>query len=134
MKIFAWILQVLLALAFFFHGCIYIVWPDSFVEMARQQNPNSAGLALSAALRMFIGIAEILGAVGLIVPGLARIKPILTSWAAGGLALTMLAAIIFHLMHNESMNVPGPAVLFVLSACIAYLRWKVVPFSVRLEK
>jgi len=129
MKVLAWTLQVLLAIFFFFHGWVYIVWPDFFTEMVRQQNPNSAGLALSATFRVFIGIAELLGAVGLILPGLTRIMPMLTSWAAGGLSLTMLSAIVFHLMHSEATNILGPVVFFVLSVCVAYLRWKVVPFS-----
>lgn len=118
-----WVLQVLLALAFFAHGWLYLRPP---AEMVEQMNA-----AIDPALRQFIGAAEVTAAIALIVPGLARVLPWLVPAAAAGLALVMISATLFHLSRSE----PGPAlttaVLLALALFVAYMRWRVKPIAPR---
>lgn len=74
MSIVLWVLQVLLAAQFLWHGWIMVFPPAELVDI---MNTNFA-----LWLRLFIGITESLGAIGLILPGLTRILPWLTSLAA----------------------------------------------------
>ena len=80
-----WILQVLLAIAFVLHGWLYLY-------AARVLD---AALALTPDQLTFIGIAELLGALGLILPGLTRVRPWLTPLAAAGLVLVTGGATLF---------------------------------------
>ena len=74
---------------------------------------------------------EILGAIGLILPSALRIQPRLTVWAAYGLALVMVLAIIFHLSRGETANIVPPLVLLALSLFVAYGRSKLAPIEPR---
>src|SRR2546428_8780829 len=85
MNIALWIIQVLLSLLFLFAGSMKFVMPVE--EMNRQ-----APVVLPGLLLHFIGACEILGGLGLILPGLLRIKPGLTPLAAAGLAIITLGA------------------------------------------
>jgi len=76
-------------------------------------------------------VAEILAAIGLILPGLTRILPFLTALAAAGLMLVMSLATLFHLIRGETSSAISAAVIFVLVTVIAYARWKVAPFAAR---
>ena len=78
MNIVLWVLQVLLAVAMFLHGYVYVVWPDSLVERVRQRRPDRARPELNPNFRRFIGLAECAAALGLILPGLTGILPWLT--------------------------------------------------------
>lgn len=78
---------------------------------------------------MFIGIAEILAAIGLILPSLTRIAPGLTPLAAAGLVIVMAGAIVYHARRGEYPMVGATAVLLVLAAVTALLRWQTVPIS-----
>src|SRR6266567_888990 len=91
MKMILWIVQVLLSLLFLFSGSIKFIMPVE--EMNRQ-----APIALPGLFIHFIGICEILGALGLILPSLLRIKPGLTPLAAAGLAIITISATIITLM------------------------------------
>src|SRR5947207_13904148 len=88
-----WVLQVLLALAFFAHGYLLLFPPAA---MADQMNAS-----LPRWFQLFIGVAEMLAAVGLTLPGLARIQPWLVSWAAAGIMIVMTCATVFHLVRGE---------------------------------
>ena len=123
MNIVLWILQILLALAFVGHGWLFISPPAEMIEI---MNENYAPW-----LRIFIGVAEILGSVGLLLPGLTRIMPQLTSWAATGLASVVGLAAIFHLTRGEFSSAATTAVLCLLAAFVAYMRWKVKPIAPR---
>src|SRR5688500_15122771 len=81
-----WIVQVLLAALFAFAGAVKLVTPIE--EMALP-------FALPAVFIRFIGLCEVLGALGLVLPGLVRIRPDLTPLAAGGLAVLMVGAAMF---------------------------------------
>lgn len=123
MNILVWVLQVLLALAFLAHGWIFLVPPP---EMIDQMNAS-----ISPALRIFIGVAEVLAGVGLTLPGITRIMPSLVPWAAAGLMVVMICATVFHVMRNEMMSALTTTVLLVLITFVAYMRWKVLPIRPR---
>ena len=123
MRIVLWVLQVLLAVQFAFHGWIYLAPPAEMVDMINAM--------ISPGLRIFIGVAELLAAVGLILPAATRILPWLTPLAAAGLMIVMASATVFHLSRGETGNAIFVAVLFVLAAFVAYMRWKVYPIAPR---
>jgi uncharacterized membrane protein YphA (DoxX/SURF4 family) len=123
MNIVLWILQVLLAIYFLFHGWIFVAPPANMVE------EMNAGFA--PWFRIFIGMAELLAAAGLILPSLTRILPWLTPLAAAGLMTVTISATILHLSRDEIEYAITPAVLFVLLTFVAYMRWKVKPIPPR---
>ena len=125
MHILLWVLQVLLALAFLAHGWIMLFPPP---EMIDQINAS-----IAPALRIFIGVAEWLAAVGLTLPGITRIMPWLVPWAAAGLMVVMICATVFHVMRNEMMSALTTAILFALITFVAYMRWKPLPIRPRVN-
>jgi uncharacterized membrane protein YphA (DoxX/SURF4 family) len=80
--------------------------------------------AVPAALVRVIGVAELLGALGLILPAATRVKPMLTPLAGVGLAMVMLLATIFHISRGELGALPIPLVLGGLAAFVAWGRAK----------
>jgi len=123
MNILLWVLQVLLALAFFAHGWMFLFPPP---ELIAQMSGS-----ISPALRVFIGVAEVLAAVGLTLPGITRIMPWLVPWAAAGLMVVMICATVFHVMRNEMTSALTTAVLFAIVTFVAYMRWKPLPIRTR---
>jgi hypothetical protein len=123
MNIFLWVLQVLLAAAFLAHGVFLLIPPASMVELMNA--------TMSASFRIFIGAAEVLAAIGLILPGLTRIQPWLISWAAAGIMIVMISATVFHLMRGEISSAITTAVLLAIATYVAYMRWKVRPILPR---
>ena len=118
-----WVLQVLMAALFFWHGQFMAFPPADMVAMI---NAN-----IGEGLRVFIGVAEILAAVGLILPGLTRILPCLTAFAAAGLMIVMSSATVLHFFRGETASGISAAVIFVLVSVLAYTRWKVAPIAAR---
>jgi uncharacterized membrane protein YphA (DoxX/SURF4 family) len=124
MNVLAWIVQVLLAVEFFFHGWIFISPPPMMAE--------AIGMGgLSVWFRQFIGVAEVLAAIGLIGPGLTRTLPTATPLAALGLTIVLGSATIFHIARNEIPNAISALNLLLLVVVIGYVRWKVVPLRGR---
>ncbi|HEY0349555.1 MAG TPA: DoxX family protein [Pyrinomonadaceae bacterium] len=123
MNILLWIIQVLLALLFIFAGATKFVMPVE--EMNRQAPVVLPGLFLH-----FIGVCEMLGAIGLILPALLRIKPGLTPLAAAGLAIITLGATVITMKGGIAMAVV-PFVVCLLSIFVAYGRWRVAPIAPR---
>lgn len=123
MNIVLWILQVLLAAQFIFHGWIFVAPPPEMVDIMNAE--------FTPWLRIFIGVAELLAAAGLILPSLTRILPWLTPLAAAGLMIVMVSATGFHLYRGEIGNSVYTAVLFLLVTFVAYMRWKVKPIPPR---
>jgi uncharacterized membrane protein YphA (DoxX/SURF4 family) len=121
MNIILWIVQVVLAVVFLAHGWFMLAPPAEMVEMINAQ--------LGQELRIFIGVAEVLAAAGLILPGVTRIMPSLTAWAAAGLMIVMASATVLHLVRGEAASAATTAVLFVLVTFVAYMRWKVIPIT-----
>lgn len=122
-NIFLWVLQLLLAAAFFAHGWLLLAPPANLVE----QINSSIGLTL----RVVIGVAEVLAAAGLVLPGITRIAPWLTPLAAAGLIPIMMGATALHASRGEYSSAATTAVLFVLVTLVAYMRWKVAPIGQR---
>jgi putative oxidoreductase len=123
MNITLWVLQVLLAVAFLAHGLLFLFPPANLVEVM-----NST---IRPAFRIFIGVAEVLAAVGLTLPGITRILPWLVSCAAAGLMVVMIGATILHMTRGEVGNAITTAILFALVTFVAYVRWKVKPILPR---
>jgi uncharacterized membrane protein YphA (DoxX/SURF4 family) len=123
MNIFLWVLQVLLAVAFAAHGWLFLSPPPELLEMMNEMLPTW--------FRLFLGVAEVLAAVGLILPGLTRIMPWLISLAAAGLMIVMVSASILHATRGEISSAVTTAVLLVMVTFVAYMRWKVKPILPR---
>jgi uncharacterized membrane protein YphA (DoxX/SURF4 family) len=123
MNIALWILQVVLAMMFLWHGWLFVFPPPELLEVM--------DALLAGWFRVFLGVAEILAAIGLILPSLTRIQPWLTPLAAAGLMIVMLSATILHLSRGETSTVVTTTVLFVLVSVVAYMRWKVKPITSR---
>lgn len=120
---FVWFLQVLLALAFLAHGIMFASPPP---EMVPQLNAT-----LPRWLQLFIGIAEVVAAVGLTLPGVTGILPALVAWAAGGLMIVMALATAFHVARNEWTSAAVTALLLSVATYIAYVRGRVRPITHR---
>jgi len=121
MNILLWVLQVLLAAAFFAHGWMLLA-PSP--EVAAQINAS-----IPRWFQVFLGTAEIMAAVGITLPGLTRILPWLVTWAAVGIMIVMISATAFHLWRGE---ISGAAITFVLLAMatfVAYMRHRVLPIG-----
>ncbi len=113
-----WIIQALLALLFLFAGAVKLFLPPAdLVKLAPM---------FSATFLRFIGICEVLGAIGLILPMLLRIRPILTPLAAVCLGVIMIGAIAVTLMTETAATALFPLVVGVLLVFVAYGRWRVV--------
>lgn len=125
MNVALWILQVLVGLAFIMAG-----YNHGFRQEQAKKQPQMAWMnALSSGTLTFIGVAEILGGVGVILPALTNILPILTPLAAVGLTLIMILAAIFHFRRGETQAIVFNIILGVMAAFIAYGRFVLVPLS-----
>ena len=121
-----WVVQGLLGALFLAVGTMKVTQPiavlaDSFGWPA----------AVPAALVRFIGVAELLGGLGLILPAATRIKPMLTPLAGVGLAMVTLFATIFHISRGELGALPIPLVLAGLAAFVAWGRAAKAPIAPR---
>jgi uncharacterized membrane protein YphA (DoxX/SURF4 family) len=124
-----WIIQILLALLFLFAGGTKLVLPLDV--LASMGSPNQ--IQLPGLFVRFIGVVEVLGALGLILPGLLRIKPWLTPLAAAGLVVIMIGAVALTLASGEVASTIVPLVVGLLAAFVAYGRWRPAPHPARRE-
>ena len=113
-----WVAQGLLAAAFGMAGFMKITTPIEQLAQNGMSFVNSYG----AGTVRFIGITEVLAAIGLILPAALRILPILTPLAASGLSVVMILATQYHLSHNEPSLVT--IILFALAVFVAWGRFK----------
>lgn len=120
MNIVLWIIQVLLALLFLFAGGTKLWF--SIETLKEMGSPNQVDLP--GWFLRFIGVCEVLGALGLILPGLLKIRPKLTSLAAVGLVLVMIGATVVTIMADGIGPAVVPIVVGLLAAFVAYKRWK----------
>jgi hypothetical protein len=126
MNIVLWIIQVLLMLLFLFSGGLKLVLPiDVLTSMGPPNQVQFPGLFIR-----FIGVCEVLGALGLILPGLFRIKTWLTPLAAAGLVIIMIGAVVVSLKLGIGAAL-FPCVVGLLLAFVAYRRWRLAPLSQR---
>jgi hypothetical protein len=121
MKYVLWILQGLLALLFLGLGLMKLTSPIEEI---------SAMMGLPGLLIRFIGTVEVLGALGLILPGLLRFRVGLTPLAAAGLALVALSAVVYHLANGDGLAMASfPLIVALLSGFVAYGRWQLAPHA-----
>ena len=123
MNILLWVLQVCLAAAFLAHGLLFLSPP---AEMVEQMNAS-----LPRWFQLFLGVAEVLAAVGLTLPGITRIYPRLVVWAAVGVMVVMVSATAFHLVRGEISSAVITTVLLAVATFVAYMRYRVVPIRSR---
>ena len=116
-----WVAQILLAVAFGMAGAMKATTPID--ELARTL-PWVADLP---GLARFVGVCELAGAVGVVVPAATRIAPFLTPLAAAGLGLVMVLAAGFHAMRGEFSMIPVNLVLLGLAVFVAWGRSKKTP-------
>lgn len=118
MNILLWVIQILLALLFLFAGGTKLVLPLETLQQAG--SPNQ--VQLPGLFIRFIGVCEVLGALGLVLPGLLRIRQGLTSLAATGLAIIMVGAVIISIAADGIAAGIAPLVVGLLCAFVAYGR------------
>jgi uncharacterized membrane protein YphA (DoxX/SURF4 family) len=121
MNIMLWVLQVLLAAAFLAHGLLFLMPPPDIAALMNASLPRW--------FQLFLGVAEVLAAVGLTLPGLTRILPWLVTWAAGGIMIVM--ATVYHLARGENSSAAITLLLLVMATFVAYMRHRVLPIGVR---
>ena len=124
MKIVLWIVQVLLALVFVASGSMKLFAFDHYAQMAPEM-ANQRGPVT------FIGVCELAGAAGLILPALTGVMPVLTTWAAVGLGTIMVLATGFHLTRGEISHAVITVVLLALAAFVVYRRGFGTPIPAR---
>lgn len=123
LNIVLWVVQVLLALLFLWAGSIKLVLP-----LEKLAGP----VELPGLFLRFIGVVEVLGGIGLILPGLLRIRPILTAWAAAGIVILMIGAVGITFAGGVNVGMALiPGVTGILAAFVAYGRWKLAPIRSR---
>lgn len=113
-----WAVQVLLALLFLFAGGMKLILPIEEL---------TADVPLPGLFVRFIGVAEVLGALGLVLPGLLRIRPELTPLAAAGLLVIMVGATILTVLTMDGLLALIPLTVGVLLAAVGYGRWQLAP-------
>jgi uncharacterized membrane protein len=118
MHVFLWVVQVLLAAAFGMAGLMKATQPKEKLEPRLPWVED-----FSPGTVRFIGIVELLGALGLILPAAIGIVPMLTPIAAAGLAVLMVLAAATHVRRKEPSGVAVNGVLFALAAIVAWGRF-----------
>ncbi len=116
-----WTVQILLALFFAgASGAPKFFLPDELLAMP---------IVLPRAFLVFIGTAEVLGALGLILPGVTRVRPGLTPLAAACLVLLTICAAVYQLLGHQPANAVFALVIGLIAAFVAYGRWRLAPLS-----
>ena len=121
-----WVTQGLLAAAFLMSGAMKLTAP---IEQLRAQMPWVSG-GMGGAVR-FIGLVEVLGAVGVVLPAATRVMPKLTPLAAAGLGTVMALASLTHGSRGEFGMIPVNLVLGGMAAFVAWGRTRTAPIEAR---
>ena len=120
-----WVLQWLFGVYFIAIGILHFIVPEGMPA------PMEWMYDLSDTLHVVVGIAEVLGGLGLILPSITRIQPQLTVYAAVGLLLVMVGAVVYHLDRGESQSVVTNVFIGAVMAFVAYGRWNLAPIPPR---
>lgn len=121
MNIVLWVAQMLLSAQFLFHGLLFVSPPPEL--------PDILNATFPVWFRLSLGVAELLAAVGLILPGVTRLLPWLVPLAALGLMLVTVSATAFYFARGEVMSALMTLLLLILATFVAYLRWRVKPIA-----
>jgi len=125
MSVALWTVQALLALFFLMHALLKFVLPDGLPDTLTWLYD------LPRLPSIVIGMLELMAAIGLVLPGVTRIRPRLVPLAAVGLMLTMIGAAIFHLTRGELVLIPVNVMVFLLAGFVAYGRIRLRPIAER---
>jgi uncharacterized membrane protein YphA (DoxX/SURF4 family) len=120
MNVFVWIVQIILAIIFALHGIALISPPEPMKAIFD-------ALPFSREFLVGIGVLEVLGAIGLILPWSLNIAPKLTPLAAAGLSIIMLGAVVTHGSRGEIPQMIPTLVITLLAAFVAYTRTIINP-------
>jgi hypothetical protein len=123
MNITLWILQVLLAGIFAAHGWLLVSPPPELLPIINEE--------MGVAFRLILGSAEMLGAVGILLPGITRILPRLTEVSAASFAFVSVSATVWHVVRGETSSALVTAALLLVTAFVAYGRWRLRPIPPR---
>jgi putative oxidoreductase len=121
-----WTAQVVLATVFIMAGFMKTTLPIDQLSLSVPWAKD-----VPEALVRFIGISELLGGIGLLLPGVFRIKPRLTPYAASGLLTIQVCAMVFHISRGEFDVISFNLALALLASFIAWGRFKKVPVLTR---
>lgn len=123
MNVGLWVLQILLGLFMAVaSGVPKLIVPVELLPMP---------IPIPGPLLVFVGVAEIAGGLGLILPGLFKIRPGLTPLAAAGLGLVAIGGMAYQLAAGEPGNAVFALAIVVLCAVVGYGRWQVAPHRAR---
>jgi|ERR1041385_7253850 len=125
MNILLWVIQALLALTFLFSGGLKLVLP---IEMLQSMGPPNQ-IMLPGVFLKFIGVCEVLGVLGLILPGVFHRQQYLTPLAAAGLVIIMIGAVSITTVGLGFVMAISPLITGLLCAFVAYGRWKLRPLN-----
>lgn len=128
MNILLWILQVLLAMLFLFAGGMKLVLP---MNVLAAQSSQPGQIAFPALFLKFIGLCELLGGLGLILPGVFKRNQQLIPLAALGLLILMIGAVVVTFIPGGLKVAIMPLVVALLLAFVAYGRWRLSPLGYR---
>jgi hypothetical protein len=122
LNVILWVIQVVLALVYLFAGGAKLTLP---IAVMTQQ------VHFPGSFLRFIGACEVLGAMGLLLPGLFRIRTYLTPLAAAGLVIIMIGATTIMLVVSGLAQALMPLCVGLLVAFVAYGRWRLAPIASR---
>lgn len=118
MNIVLWILQILLAALFMWHGSLFLIPPPELVEIMEKELPRW--------FRLFLGTAEVLAGVGLTLPGIIRVLPRLIPVTAASCMVVMVSATVYHSMRGETSSAVVTLILLAILGFLVYMRWKIL--------
>lgn len=113
-----WVLQISLSVAFIVSGTMKLTRPKWKLQPRMGFVEDFSARAVKG-----IGAAEVLGALGLILPAATRVLPVLTPIAAAGLAVIMIGAIYVHFQRDERTRAVAPATLLIMALIVAWGRF-----------
>ena len=122
LNIVIWIFQILLALVFLSAGFLKAFKPIAEIGTQIFWAPR-----MPEGLVRFIGVSELLGGIGLILPAALKVLPQLTTFAAAGLSLVMLLANLYHIGQGEFFVLPSTGALLFFLLFVTFGRWKLSP-------
>ena len=120
-----WVLQWFFGVYFILVGISHFIVPEGLPSQMDWM------YALDDSTHIVVGIAEILGGLGLILPSVTRIQPQLTVYAAAGLVLVMIGAAVFHVNRGEGVSIAQNVIIGALLAFIGYGRRTLYPIQSR---
>ena len=123
-----WIAQLMLATMFLMAGGSKLAM--NYADMVKMAT-EAKGFIMPEALLRFIGVSEVAGALGMILPAATRVMPILTAWAAVGLGTIMVLASALHASRSEWGSVGTCVFLLALAVFVAWGRFKAAPITPR---